>query len=273
MIWPLAAAIFGLLIGSFLNVCIHRLPLDLSVVRPRSRCPACGHAIAWYDNIPLVSYLVLAGRCRNCKAPISARYPAVEFLTGLMFALCAILWGPGLAAAKAALLSALAIGLIFADLESRILPDEMTLGGLAAGFAFAWPVPVHDGTAQAILALAGIRAGDGAASLAEAALGAALPAGVLWFGGWLFEKLRHKEGLGFGDVKMLAMLGSFLGFRETLLALTAGSALGSVGGLAYIVIFRKGREYYLPFGSFLGIGALGVILFGRMWIEWYEGLF
>ena len=268
----LLAGLFGLLTGSFLNVCIYRLPLDLSVVRPRSYCPGCEQGIAWFDNIPLLSYLLLAGRCRNCKAPIPLRYPLVEFFTGTSFAACVILWGPTLIAAKAALLCALVVGLIVADLESRILPDEMTLGGMAAGFAFAWLVPVRDGTAQAMLSLAGLDAGRQTASLAEAALGAAVPAGILWSGGWLFEKLRHKEGLGFGDVKMLAMLGLFLGFRETLLALTVGSTIGSLVGLAYIAIARKGREYYLPFGTFLGIGALGVIFFGHAWMEWYEAL-
>ncbi len=272
MIEPPLAGLFGLLIGSFLNVCIYRLPRDLSVVRPRSYCPQCEKGIAWFDNIPLLSYLALGGRCRNCRTPIPVRYPLVEVFTGAMFAGCVILWGPTLLAAKAALLTALVIGLIVADLESRILPDEMTLGGMAAGFAFAWFVPVRDVSARTILSLAGVPVNGPAASLAEAGLGAALPAGFLWFGGWAFEKLRHKEGLGFGDVKMLAMLGAFLGFRETLLALTLGSVLGSVAGLAYIAIARKDSDYYLPFGTFLGIGALGAALFGETWIAWYDAL-
>lgn len=259
----LFALALGLLIGSFLNVCIHRMPRCLSVVRPRSHCIACERTIAWYDNIPVVSYLLLRGRCRYCGARISPRYPVVELLTGLLFLFIVLRMGPTLAAAKLCLFAALLVGLIFSDFEELILPDEFTLGGLAAGLVFAWFVPVEDVTAHALLWLSGIQAGPRAGSFAEAALGAAVPSLFLWLGGWLYEKVRHREGLGLGDVKLMAMVGAFLGLRGALLTLLAGSLLGSVIGLAWIAIARKdAATFELPFGTFLGAAGIGVALFG-----------
>lgn len=253
------AFLFGLLIGSFLNVCIHRMPKDLSVVRPRSHCPACEHMIAWYDNIPLVSYLLLRAHCRHCGARISPRYPAVELLTAALFAAAVAQHGATPAGLKLCLFAALMVGLLFSDLESLILPDEFTLGGLAAGLALAIFIPVDDVTAQALLWLAGVEAGPRLRSVAEAVLAAAIPAGFLWLGGWLFEKIRHKEGLGFGDVKLVALIGAFLGLRETLLTLLSGSILGSVVGLLYIKLTGKdAATYELPFGTFLAAAALAV---------------
>ncbi|HWQ55799.1 MAG TPA: prepilin peptidase [Bryobacteraceae bacterium] len=253
------AFLFGLLIGSFLNVCIHRMPKDLSVVRPRSRCPVCEKQIAWYDNIPLLSYLLLRGRCRHCDARISPRYPLVELLTGLLFAAAVLHLGPTAAALKLCLFVALQVGLLFTDLEALILPDEFTLGGLGAGLLLAYFIPIEDATAGAMLWLAGVEAGPRLISVADSALGAALPAGFLWLGGWLFEKIRHKEGLGFGDVKLVAMIGAFLGLRGALLTLLAGSILGSIIGLIYIKLANKDAgTYELPFGTFLGAAAIAV---------------
>jgi leader peptidase (prepilin peptidase) / N-methyltransferase len=253
------AALFGLLIGSFLNVCIYRMPQDLSVVRPRSFCPACKHPIAWYDNVPLLSYVLLHGRCRYCQARISPRYPVVELLTGALFFAYVWRWGPTLEGVKFCLYGALLVGLTFADLEARILPDEFTLGGLAAGFVLAWFVPVMDGTGQGLLFLAGVQTGQPWNSLAEAALAAAAPTLFLWLGGWLYLKLRHREGLGFGDVKLIAMVGAFVGLRATLLTLIAGSLAGSILGYAYIRITGKDPSTYeLPFGTFLGVAAIAV---------------
>ncbi len=259
MLEAAVAFLFGLLIGSFLNVCIHRMPKDISVVRPRSHCPACERTIAWYDNVPLVSYVLLRGRCRHCGERISPRYPVVELLTGALFFVAVLRLGATPEAFKLCLFAALLVGLIFSDLEALILPDEFTLGGLAAGLVLALFIPVNDVTAQALLWLAGIDAGPKLRSLAEAGLAAALPAGFLWFGGWLFEKVRHKEGLGFGDVKLVAMVGAFLGLRGALLTLLSGSILGSVVGLLYIKLTgRDPATYQLPFGTFLGIAALAV---------------
>jgi leader peptidase (prepilin peptidase)/N-methyltransferase len=299
------AGVFGLLIGSFLNVCIYRFPRDLSVVRPRSFCPECYElarasreteakasnisddeleeldeeaaktaAIAWYDNIPLVSFLLLKGRCRHCGKSISARYPIVEALTAASFFSFVAVLGLTLPALKFCLLSALLLGMIFADLEQLILPDEFTLGGVAAGLALSWVIPVSDGTAQILFSIIGLPLNTHALSLAESALGAAIPAGFLWLTGEVYQRLRHKEGLGFGDVKMVAAIGAFLGLHNTLLTLIAGSLLGSVVGLVYILATRKDHASYpLPFGTFLGIGALGVSLVDQKVIAWYARLF
>jgi leader peptidase (prepilin peptidase) / N-methyltransferase len=261
----------GLIIGSFLNVCIHRWPRDLSVVRPRSHCPECEKQIAWYDNIPVLSYLLLGAKCRQCQARISWRYPVVELLTGVLFGY--IVWQYGLTwvALRACVLTAMLVMLAFADAETRILPDEFTLGGLVVGIVFAFFVPVPDSTARAIIELLGHRLPAWQNSLAECALGVILPAGSLWLGGWLFEKIRHKEGLGFGDVKMMAMIGSFLGVRGTLLTLIVGSMVGSIIGLIYIKATRQdASSYELPFGTFLAFAAIAVAMAGGPFIDWYS---
>jgi leader peptidase (prepilin peptidase)/N-methyltransferase len=250
------AFLFGLLIGSFLNVCIYRWPRDLSVVRPRSHCPACGKTIAWYDNIPLVSYALLGGRCRFCRARIPLRYPVVEAVAGLLFFY--FVWTLGLtpAAAKMCVFAAALVALIFSDLEERILPDELTLGGTLAGLAFALAVPTPADGLRWLLGLHG--AVD---SLVGSALGAIVPAACLWAAGWLYQKVRHREGLGFGDVKLVAMAGSFLGLYGALLTLLWGSIAGSILGYAYIRATRQdSATYELPFGAFLGAAALLVAI-------------
>jgi leader peptidase (prepilin peptidase)/N-methyltransferase len=265
------AFLFGLTIGSFLNVCIYRWPRDLSVVRPRSHCTACGRTIAWYDNIPLVSYLVLGGRCRHCRARISPRYPAVELLTGAFFFFIVFALGPTLTAVRDCVLVALLIGLIFADLEERILPDELTLGGMLAGFLFALIVPVPDVTAQALMWLAGVNYPARLQSLVESLVGAVAPGLLLWGGGWLYEKVRRREGLGFGDVKLIAMIGAFLGLRGAFLTMVLGSLAGSIIGYAYIVLAKKdAATYQLPFGTFLGAAALVITVAGGQILAWYD---
>ena len=260
--WSVVYFVFGTIVGSFLNVCIYRWTRedeDLSVISPRSFCVSCRKPIVWYDNVPLLSYLLLRGRCRQCLEPISLRYPVVEALTAFAF-LGFVFWhGPTLVALKYCLFSALLIALVFADLEARILPDELTLGGTLAGIVLAGVVPVDDAVAETLLALLGLEPGPRLASIAEAALGAALPPVFLWLGGFLYEKIRGREGLGFGDVKMLAMIGAFLGLRESLWTLIVGSLAGSILGLLYILITRRDPSTYeLPFGTFLGAAALGV---------------
>ena len=268
----LLALLFGLVIGSFLNVCVYRLPQDLSVVRPRSYCPDCNHPIAWYDNVPLLSYALLRGRCRHCKAAISLRYPAVELLTGVLFFV--VVWRLGLSAMalKYCILSALLVGLTFSDLEARILPDEFTLGGTAIGLILAWFLPVRDDIAQVLLWLAGVRTNAHWDSVASAAVGAIIPGFFLWFGGWLYFKLRHREGLGLGDVKLVAMVGAFLGLYGALLMLIAGSLAGSLIGFAYIKFAHKdAATYELPFGTFLGLAGIAVSLAGPdvlQWLNW-----
>ena len=263
------AFLAGLLIGSFLNVCVYRLPRDLSVVRPRSYCPQCEKPIAWYDNIPVASYVILGGRCRHCKAKIPLRYLLVELGTGVAFAICVFGLGLTPAAMKYSIFSAILITLLATDFEERILPDEFTLGGAVIGIVLAAVVPIESGIVTFFLSGAlGLRM----ASVAEALVSAWVAGGAIWLVGWLYEKLRHREGMGFGDVKMIAMIGAFLGFQETLLTLILASVLGSVGGVAYVLITKKDMSTYeLPFGSFIGLAGLVVALWGHVIRVWYFG--
>jgi leader peptidase (prepilin peptidase)/N-methyltransferase len=268
------AGLAGLLIGSFLNVCIYRWPRDLSVVRPRSFCPECEKSIAWYDNIPLVSFLLLRRRCRHCGKPIPLRYPAVEAITAVIFFSLVAALGPTPQAFKSCLLAALLIGMLFADLEQRILPDEFTIGGIVAGLALSWFIPVQDGTAQMLSWFAHMPLQGQPLSLAESAIGAFLPSGFLWLTGEIFFRIKKKEGLGFGDVKMIAAVGAFLGLRGALMTLIIGTSMGSVLGLIFILATKKDRSSYeLPLGTFLGIAGLGVILAWQGVFAWYAKLF
>ena len=261
------AFLAGLLIGSFLNVCVFRLPRDLSVVRPRSYCPQCEKPIAWYHNIPVASYMMLGGRCRHCQAKIPLRYPLVELGTAAAFALCVVALGPTLAALKYSVFSAILITLLATDFEERILPDEFTVGGAVVGIVFAAVVPIEAGIVTFFLSGAfGLRM----ASVAEALVSSWVAGGAIWLVGWLYEKFRHREGMGFGDVKMIAMIGAFLGFQETLLTLILASLLGSVTGVAYVLITKKDMSTYeLPFGSFIGLAGLVVALWGHVVKPWY----
>jgi leader peptidase (prepilin peptidase)/N-methyltransferase len=261
----LVALIFGLLIGSFLNVCIYRWPRDLSVVRPRSYCPACEKQIAAWDNIPLVSYIMLAGKCRNCAARISPRYPFVEFATGALFFYFVATLGPTLVAAKMCCLGAMLLALTFTDLEERILPDEFTIGGTVLGLIFSLFVPFKPEmmTAPVFFWPFGLELTGRWASLAESAAGALIPSLFLWGGGWLYFKIRHREGLGFGDVKLIAMVGSFLGLQGALQTLIVGSVAGSILGYGYIWLRKQDpNTYELPFGTFLGAAGLLVAIVG-----------
>jgi leader peptidase (prepilin peptidase) / N-methyltransferase len=252
------AAIFGLLIGSFLNVCIYRMPRDLSVVGPRSKCPNCAATIAWYDNVPIVSYIVLGRRCRGCRAPIPFRYPLVELLTGAAFFLGVLTLGFGTAAFKFCVFSAIQIALLFTDLEERILPDEFTLGGAILGIALAAFVPVPGGFFELFLPHAWDRRLVG---MVEAALSALILSAILWAIGQLYYRIRRREGLGLGDVKMVGMIAAFLGISGALFTVVVGSVLGSICGLAYIRLARKdAATYELPFGSFLAIAAILVAI-------------
>jgi leader peptidase (prepilin peptidase)/N-methyltransferase len=258
MIEAILALLFGLLIGSFLNVCVYRWPRDLSVVRPRSHCPSCGKTIAWYDNVPVLSFLLLRGRCRHCKARIPLRYPMVELMTGALFFYLVYTLGPTVAALKMCVLAALLVGLIFSDLEERILPDEFTLGGLALGFIFALFVPVPSDFGSLLVYLTLHTDLNGVARwVTEAAFGSLPPAFLLWAAGEVYFRIRHKEGLGLGDVKLIAMVGSFMGLPGALWTLILGSVSGSILGALYIK--AAGKEfgtYELPFGTFLAAAAL-----------------
>ena len=270
---PVAFAfVLGLVVGSFLNVCILRIPAGQSVVRPASHCPNCDQAIAPYDNIPVLSWLLLRARCRHCKTPISALYPAVELLTGALFAACALAFGLHLAALKWAVFSALLIVLAITDLRERILPDKVNLAGALLGLAWSAAIPVDDGTS---LWLAGrlfaFPPPPRALSIADALLGAAAGAGILWLFAEGYFRLRGREGMGLGDVKMMAMAGTFLGVKAAVLTIMAGALLGSLLGAAFMLFRRTGSEYELPFGTFLAAAAALVVFYGPPVLSWYFG--
>jgi leader peptidase (prepilin peptidase)/N-methyltransferase len=261
-------------IGSFLNVCIVRIPEKKSIVMPASACPKCGSEIRAYDNIPVVSYLVLSGKCRFCKAPISAMYPVVEFLTAVLFLGCYAAFGLTPEAFKWAAFSALMIVLVFTDLRERILPDVVNYTGLCIGLIVSVFAPPMDGTANLIAShLLASPPPAPVVSFADALLGALIGSGLLWLVSEAYFRLRGREGMGLGDVKMMLMAGAFLGVKRTLLTIFAGSLLGSVLGIAFILAKRKGSDYELPFGSFLGMAALLVVFFGTPVVNWYQSMF
>lgn len=271
----IAVAVFvlGLVIGSFLNVCIRRIPREESIVLPGSRCAACQAPIKPYDNLPVVSWLILRGRCRNCKARISALYPAVELLSGALFVVCYLVFGLSLEGAKWSIFSALLIVLTITDVRERILPDKVNFTGLGVGLALSLFTRPFDGTALWLAnRLFDFPPPRPVLSFTDAVLGALAGSGLLWFVSEGYFHLRGRQGMGLGDVKMLAMAGTFLGLKRTLLTILAGSLLGSVIGLLFIALAGKGRDYELPFGTFLGAGALLVVFFGTAALTWYQSL-
>ena len=246
-----AAALFGALVGSFLNVCIYRLPRGTSIVWPPSACARCQRPLSWYENIPIVSYVVLRGRCRTCAQPISYRYPIVELMTAAMFALAWWYFGPGVLLASRLVLGCALIVLFEIDREHQLLPHAITLPGILVGFAFSF-----------------FTEPGWVSSLSGLVLGG----GILLAIGQAYYLLRREEGLGMGDFKMLAMIGAFLGWRLTLVTLMMASFAGSIVGLALIAKARGDMKSALPFGTFLAVGAVVSAVAGRGLLDWYLGL-
>lgn len=266
--------LFGLAIGSFLNVCIYRLPRGESVVHPRSHCPGCQNLIPAYDNIPVLSYLILRGRCRHCRTSISFIYPAVELLTGAVFLLALLWWGLSPLTLKMALLGAALIVLTLTDIRERILPDRVNFPLMVAGFLFALWVPVGDGSAAVLARIVlGADLPTMALSVADALLGALVGGGVLFVLGEIWFRLKGVEAMGFGDVKMMAMVGLFFGVKLTVLTLLLGSLGGSLVGGAYILFSGKDTQYELPLGTFLGLAGLFAIFWGGWTVTAYLSLF
>ncbi len=265
--------LFGLVIGSFLNVCIVRIPGGKSIVLPSSACPKCGAAIRPYDNIPVISYVLLAGKCRKCKTRISAMYPAVELLTGLLFLACYDTFGLTAEALKWAIFSAIIIVLVFTDFRERLLPDLVNYTGLGLGLTLSLFTKPTDGTAVWLANhMFDFPPPAPVVSLVDALIGAAIGSSLLWLVSEAYFRWRGREGMGLGDVKMMLMAGAFLGAKRTLLTIFTGSVLGSVLGLLFILARRKDSQYELPFGSFLGMAALLVVFFGTPAINWYQSL-
>jgi leader peptidase (prepilin peptidase)/N-methyltransferase len=286
---PFFFFLFGIVIGSFLNVCISRIPEDLSIVSPASRCPRCLNPIKPYDNIPVFSWLLLRGKCRNCALPISPMYPLVEFATGLIFILAYYEYGLSLLTLKWLIFSCLIIVLVVTDLRVRLLPDLVNFPGLAMGLVFAFRVPIPDSTAGTLFFLIGFQRfpfhSEMLFNVLNAVLGALVGSMLLWGAAALYKLARKQEGMGMGDVKMMAMAGAFLGPRGASLTILLGTLLGSIIGISWIVILyllgwkrgvaaraaRRGlgsvstirwaivSQYQLPLGTFLGMGALAVV--------------
>ena len=274
---PFASAVVllvGLVLGSFLNVCIYRMPLGRSIVWPGSSCPACGDPILWHRNVPVLSWILLRGRCAACRAPISWRYPFVEALTGLLLLGLWRLFGPDVSFAIAGPFALAMIVLFFTDLDHQLLPDKITLGGLAAGLAVAWFNPFLDGlgTGADLEWLYPFPMGPGWSRVWGAVGGAALGAGLLWGFGALYGALRKVEAMGMGDVKMMAMVGAFTGPWGVALTIFGGSLVGALVGLALIPLRGRTLRDALPFGCFLAPAALAVLLAGRRMAEFYLGL-
>ncbi len=246
-----AAAAFGALIGSFLNVCIYRLPRGKSIVWPASACPHCSRELFWYENIPVASFVVLRGRCRTCTGPISVRYPLIEALTAAMFALAWWYYGPGLLLVSRLVFGCALLVLFAIDLEHHLLPNAITLPGIIVGFAFS--VFTEPGW---LASLIGILVGGG----------------ILFLVAEAYYRVRREEGLGMGDVKMLAMVGAFIGWQLTLLTLMLASFSGTIIGLALIITKRGGMKYALPFGTFIALGAAAAATVGPAVLRWYLGL-
>ncbi len=264
------ALVLGLVIGSFLNVCIFRVPHGMSVSVPRSHCPKCKKPVASYDNIPILSYLILGGRCRHCRAPISLRYPAIEAVSGLISVLVylkfglTVEWGIYFAFCSALLV------LAFIDIDHRILPDPITLNGIWIGVIVSVVLAKPSPFVLQLMRWTGIDVpGTRIVALIASVLGIVIGGGLLWLVGEAFYRIRGIEGLGFGDVKMMAMVGAFLGAPLTLFTIMTESLLGSFIGLGMIQFGGKSRQYELPFGTFLGFAAIVAVLYGDRLIRLY----
>ena len=250
------AGVLGLLIGSFLNVCIVRWPAMESVVSPRSRCPQCGNLIAWYDNVPVFSWLILRAKCRQCRLPIPWRYPLIELVTGVIWVLAAYTYGYSLESLRAAVFGTLLLGIAVTDAREYIIPDEFSIGGTAIGICFAFGS-----------LFAGLASHPHALGWRESLIGAAVGFGLLWIVAWLGTKAFGKDAMGGGDIKMMAMIGAFLGWQGVLLTLFLGAVFGTV---VFLPLKLAGRDKLVPFGIFLSVGAALCWVVGPGLIEWYS---
>ena len=247
------AFVFGVCIGSFLNVCIYRLPMSKSIVHPRSMCPSCGNTIRFYDNIPIISYVWLRGRCRFCSTPISIRYPLVEAMSGL-FCLCVYLKF-GLTSQAVIYFAFIATLLVitFIDIDHRIIPDVISLPGIPVFFLASLNLP----TLTYVDSLLGILAGGG----------------ILYLVAFAYSLLTKKEGMGGGDIKLLAMIGALIGWKGVFFTIFVSSAVGTVSGMVIMLMTRQGMKLAVPFGPFLAIGAISYVFFGPQLLAFYLNMF
>jgi leader peptidase (prepilin peptidase)/N-methyltransferase len=244
----IVAGVFGLMFGSFLNVCIMRLPADESLLRPRSKCPKCGHMVGWRDNIPVLSWILLHGKCRHCGEAISWQYPLVEILVGVIWAAAGWYYGLTVTALSGALLGTMLLGIGITDARHYIIPDEYTWGGLVIGL---------------LVSLTG-----GWSGLLTALVGAATGFGILLFVAWAGKKVFQKEAMGGGDIKMMAMVGAFVGWQGVLLTIFGGALLGT---LIFVPLNLGKKDRLVPFGVFLAAAAGITFVFGEAIVAWYVG--
>lgn len=250
LVFQTIAFLYGLCIGSFLNVCIHRLPESRSLIKPRSMCPQCSQPIAFYDNIPVFSFLLLRGRCRNCGTPIAWRYPLVELLGGLAALASAAKFGPSLAALVYFVFTAILIVVTFIDIDHRIIPDVISLPGIVLGLAASFILP--------------------SMSFTDSLLGIALGGGSLLAVALIYRLVTKKDGMGMGDVKLLSMIGALIGWKGVVFTIFIGSLVGSLVGIAMVFAQkRKDLKLAVPFGPFLSLGAIVYVFAGSELTFWY----
>jgi len=243
--------VLGLIVGSFSNVCIYRIPRNESVIYPASHCPKCRTKIKPVDNIPLLSYILLKGRCRNCGSKISIQYPVVEFLTGLIYLIIYLIYGLSIQSLVYIILSSALIIIAFIDLQEQIIPDIISLPGIVVGLILSFIVPYI--------------------SFINSALGALVGGGIILIIAWVGSIIFKKEAMGGGDVKLTAMIGAFLGWRYTIISLFLGFFLGALTGIVLIMTKIKKREDDIPFGPFIALGSIITLLWGEKIISWYLG--
>ena len=240
----------GLCIGSFLNVCIYRLPSSMSIINPsRSICPKCNSAISFYDNIPVFSYLWLKGRCRHCQTPISLRYPLVELMTGIIAVDIFFMFGPTPAGIIYFIFISSLLVITFIDIDHQIIPDVITLPGIPIGLVASFVLP--------------------AMTFKTSLLGMLAGGGSLWIVAWTYSLITRKEGMGGGDIKLLAMIGAFIGWKGVVFTVFAASVAGTFVGITVMLVKGKNLKFAIPFGPFLSIGAMSYLFFGEKILAWY----
>ncbi len=258
---PAAVFVFGAMIGSFLNVCIYRIPRDESLVFPASHCTGCGAPIRFYDNIPIISWFLLIGKCRHCKSPISFQYPMVELLNASGFLYLYVKYSLTVQTIFYGLFFSALVVITFIDLHHRIIPDLISLPGIGIGLSGSFLIPMFFPSSTRILEIP--------PRFLDALFGTALGFGIFYFIAKISPKIFGQEGMGGGDIKLIAMIGAFLGWQKMLLTIMLGSLAGSIVGIFLMIFFRKGRKYAVPFGPFLSLGALISLFWGTHLIDWY----
>jgi len=280
-----ALFVLGFVFGSFLNVCISRIPRDISIVRPSSHCPVCSAPIRWRDNVPLLSWALLGGRCRACSARISLRYPAVELLTAILFLACYMWFGPALLTVKFCIFSFLLVGLLFMDAETGLLPREFTYPGIVLGLGFSTAAPTDSYGTQLLVHAYNGHLTSSQVSFLDAVLGALLGAGFFFVSSGLYFLVRKRQGMGTGDLALIGMSGTFLGLKLTLIVLFLAPLSATLYALMRAVrhmteagknrgsIKESLQSWKIPFGVFISAVSLGVVFFGQAIWRWYLSFF